>query len=201
MSHSRSKDNRLVATQSRGFVHRPALGGAELHLLFGAGDEESHVGLKAVESGEIDIAAVHDVEGACFHEEMVEGFDIVHFPVGNMDKTGNVATQIDQGMELDRRLASAEFRPREEGQTKVDGRGIEGVDRLIQLDREPILSIEFARVGDENVREIGIDSPVALLIGLGQSIACDRTAKAEMIEFGFDGVQTGFDVAEAVSVS
>ena len=56
-------------------------------------------------------------------------------------------------------------------------------------------------MGNEDVREIGIDAPVAILIGLGQSIASDRTPKAQMIEFGFDGIQTGFDIAEAVSVS
>ena len=56
-------------------------------------------------------------------------------------------------------------------------------------------------MGNEDVREIGMDAPVAILIGLGQSIARDCAAKAQMIEFGFDGVQTGFDIAEAVSVS
>ena len=132
---------------------------------------------------------------------MIERFDIVHFPIGNVDKTGDVAAQIDQRMELDSRLVSAEFRPREEGQTKIDSRGIEDVDGLIQLDREPIVRIEFARLGDEDVREIGIDAPVAIPIGLGQSIACDGATKAEMIEFGFDGIQTDFDITKAVSVS
>jgi hypothetical protein len=86
---------------------------AEFHLPFGPCDEESHARLKTEEPGEIDIAAIHDVEGACLHGKMIEGFDIVHFPVGNVDKTGDIAAQIDQGMELDSRLASAELRPRE----------------------------------------------------------------------------------------
>lgn len=191
----------MVATQSGGFVDRPAFVRAEFHFPFGTRDEESHARLKTVEPGEIDIASIHDIEGARFHGKMIEGFDIVHFPLGNMDKTRNVAAQIDQGMELDGSFASAELRPREEFQTKIDGGGIEGVDGLIQLDSEPILRIEFARVGNEDVREIGIDVPVAILIGLGQSIASDRATKAQMIEFGFDGIQAGFDIAEAVSVS
>ena len=43
------------------------------------------------------------------------------------------------------------------------------------------------------------DTPVACLVGFGQCVARDRAAKAEVVEFGFDGVQTGFDIAETVS--
>ena len=103
-------------------------------------------------------------------------------------------------MELNGSFASAELSPREEIQTKIDRRGIEGVDGLIQVDGEAIVRIEFACIGNEDVREIGINAPVAILIGFGQSIASDCTPKAQMIEFGFDGVQTGFDIAETVSV-
>ena len=189
----------LIATESRSFVDRPAFLDAELQVLFRARDEESHARLKAVESGEIDIAPSHGIEGARVEGEMVERFDIVHFAVGNVDKTGNVAAQIDQGVELDGRLASAEVCPRKEGQAKIDGGGIEGIDRLLQIDGEPILSVEFARLGNEDVSEVGIDAPVALLVGFGQSVACDRAAKAQVIKFGADGVQTGFDIAETVT--
>jgi hypothetical protein len=125
------KHDSLVATESRGFVHSVALLRTELHVLFCASDEESHARLKAEESGKIDIASIHDVVSARFDREVIESFDIVHFSVGNMDKTGNVATQIDQSMKLDSCFASAKLRPREEGQTKIDGGGIEGVNGLI----------------------------------------------------------------------
>ena len=103
-------------------------------------------------------------------------------------------------MELNGSFASAELSPREEIQTKIDRRGIEGVDGLIQVDGEAIVRIEFACIGNEDVREIGINAPVAILIGFGQSIASDYAAKAQMVKFGFDGVQTGFNITEAVSV-
>src|SRR3954462_6291749 len=101
-------------------------------------------------------------------------------------------------MEFDGRFASPEFRPRKERETKIDGGGIESVDGLIQLDGETIVSIELASMGNENVCEVSIDSPVALLIGYGQGIACDGSSKAEVIEFGFDGIQAGFNIAQAM---
>ena len=62
------------------------------------------------------------------------------------------------------------------------------------------MSIEFPRVCNKDVRKIGIDAPVAILIGLGQSIACDGATKAQVIEFGLDSIQTGFDVAKGMSI-
>jgi len=72
---------------------------------------------------------------------VVEGVDIVRFSVGNVDETRNVPAEIDQGVEFDGRFASAEARPREEGQTQVDGGGIESVDGLVQIDGEAIAGV------------------------------------------------------------
>jgi len=125
------KNNRLIAAESRGFVHGAAFLRAKLHVLFCARDEESHVCVEAVQSSEIDITSIHGVEGARLDGKMIERFDIVHFSIGNVDETGNVPSEIDQGMELDGRFASAESRPREESQTQIDGSRIEGVNGLI----------------------------------------------------------------------
>ena len=190
----------MIATQARGFVYDTTLAGPELEILFGTGEEKRQARLKTVQPGEIDVAAIHHIEGAGFEGKMVEDLDIVHFPGGNVDKTRNVAAQVEQRMEFHRGFASAELRPREQLQTKIDRGGIERIDRLIQLDSKGFLGIEPACLRDQEMGEIGINAPVALLIGLGQGIACDRTAKAQVIKFGFDGVENGFEIAEAVSV-
>ena len=62
------------------------------------------------------------------------------------------------------------------------------------------MRITFARVGNEPIGKLGIDAPVALLIGLGQRVACDGATKARVIEFGLDSIQTGFDVAKGMSI-
>lgn len=48
--------------------------------------------------------------------------------------------------------------------------------------------------------KIGIDSPVAHLIGMGQSVARDVAADTNMIELGGLGSQTRFDISEALAI-
>jgi hypothetical protein len=59
--------------------------------------------------------------------------------------------------------------------------------------------IEFAGVGNEDGGEIEIDAPVSCLVGNGQGIAGNRPADADVIQFGLEGVQAGFDIAQAGS--
>lgn len=47
--------------------------------------------------------------------------------------------QIDQRVQFDGALASAKLGPGKQRKTKIDGRGIEGVGRLIQIDGEGIV--------------------------------------------------------------
>lgn len=128
---------------------------------------------------------------------MVEGFDIVHFARGNVDKTRDVAAQVDQGMQLDGALAAAKTRPREQRQAEIDGRGIEGVDCLFEVDTQGFARIELPGPSNEDGREIAVDAPVAFLIGLGQRVAGDRAANACVVQLGLQRVQTDFDVAQA----
>src|ERR1700675_5088209 len=117
-----------------------------------------------------------------------------------MHKTRDVATQVDQRMQLDRSLASAEPCPGKEGQTEIDCCGIERIDRLFQVDAQRVAGIELASPCDEHGREIGVDAPVSVVIGLGQCIACDVSPNPNVVQFGLQGVQTDFDVAQAGSV-
>src|SRR5450756_1089139 len=64
---------------------------------------------------------------------------------------------------------------------------------------EGMLRIEPPCFNDQGVREIAINAPVALLVGIGQIAACDVPANTEMIEFGLLRAQTDFDVAQALT--
>lgn len=50
------------------------------------------------------------------------------------------------------------------------------------------------------VREIGVDTPVAMLVGVGQGIARDLAPEVQVIKLGLLGAQTGFDIAETLAV-
>ena len=53
---------------------------------------------------------------------------------------------------------------------------------------------------DEDLGEVGVNPPVAILVGLGQSVSGDGSPKAEVVEFRFYGIQTRFDIAQALAI-
>ena len=55
--------------------------------------------------------------------------DVVHFSIGDVDEVRDIAAQIEQGMHLYCGLGRAEVRPWEDRQARIDGRGIQRIDR------------------------------------------------------------------------
>src|SRR6266566_8324149 len=55
--------------------------------------------------------------------------------------------------------------------TPVDGRGVQGIHRLGQLHSERLVAVEVASGGNQDMSEIGVDPPVAVLVGVGQRVA------------------------------
>ena len=88
-----------------------------------------------------------------------------------------------------------------DGETEIDGRGIQGIDRVSKLDTKLLVEIELAGNLDQGVSEVGIDAPIAYPVRIGQSTAGDWTANAHVIELPcLLGTQTGFDVAQTLAV-
>ena len=56
---------------------------------------------------EVDIAAVHDVEGAGLGYQQVEHIDVVQFAVADVQERGTVAAQVQKRMQLDGSLMAA----------------------------------------------------------------------------------------------
>src|SRR5438045_6686395 len=133
----------------------------EQNVFFAAHDKECGTPCEQVETFKIDIAAVHHVEGTRLGNDLVENIDVVRFPFCNADKRGNAAMQVQQGMHLDRRFVPAKSCPGKQRQAEIDGRGIQGIEVLIQLHAQGIVGIQGARDTDKNLSEVGIDSPVA----------------------------------------
>ncbi len=55
--------------------------------------------------------------------------------------------------------------------------------------------------GSQVHREIHVDAAVALLVGIGQRTLGDVASYAQVVELGLVGAQTGFDVAQTLTVS
>jgi len=85
-----------------------------IQVRLGASDEESASLIQDVKAREIDVAAIHDINGDRFGEQQIEGVNVVQLAVRDVDEARDVAAQIEQGVHLHRRLGSAKVRPRKQ---------------------------------------------------------------------------------------
>lgn len=54
-----------------------------------------------VESFEVQISSIHNIEGTWFDNEQVQDIDVVYSSFGNVDELRDIAAQVQQGMQLD----------------------------------------------------------------------------------------------------
>src|SRR5680860_1323350 len=131
----------LVADDPVGPLGGFGIASFETQIRFGADDKEAARLVPSMHLLEVDIASVHDVEGARFGHQQVEDIDLVPLAVAAVDETRNIAPQVEQCMQLDRRLGDAERRPRKHRQAQVDGRCIQRIDCLAEFDAEGLVDI------------------------------------------------------------
>ena len=74
-------------------------------------------------------------------------------------------------MQFDRAFGGAEVGPGEDREAQVDGGGIEGVDGIIEFRSQVLIGIQGSGEADEGLGEVGVDAPVAGLVGIGQGVA------------------------------
>ena len=120
--------------------------------------------------------------------------------VGDVDEGRDVAAQVDQRVQFDRRLGRPEGCPRKQRQTQIDGRGIERVDGVLEVHAEGFVEVEPARDANQVLRELGVDAPVARFVGVGQRAARHRSANPKVIELGRLRTQAGLDVAQTLAI-
>ena len=89
--------------------------------------------------------------------------------------------------------------PGEQRHAQIDNGGVQGIDRVRQVQSQILVAIEPARFLDQDCGEIGIDPPIAAFVGIGQGAARDRTPNAQMIETPVLRTQAGDDVAQTLA--
>src|SRR5271169_1131783 len=81
--------NALIRSDAGCFVrHWMGIDPVIPHVDFCAGDKEGPRLMNNIKSSEVDIAAIHDVDGPGLWRDEIESQGITHFTVRNMDKTG-----------------------------------------------------------------------------------------------------------------
>jgi hypothetical protein len=194
------QDDRLIATQVHGLIHRTREESMTSQVRLGSNDKERLALMKSKETSEIEITAVEDVKAAGLRNEIVQNPHIVRFPICNLDKRRDRASQIEQGMELDGAFALAEYGPWKKRQTQVDRGRIEGIDGVLQFESQIFAGIESPGLTDEDLGKVGIDAPIASFVGVGQSVPRDLSSKAHVIEPVFHRSKTGLDIAKTFPV-
>lgn len=154
-----------------------------IEIGLGSGKEESGLLSKRIKAAKIDIGPIHDVKRAGFQGQFVQDPDVVGFAVGDADKAGDIATQVHKRMDFDSGLVPTELSPGEERKAEIDGCRIEGVGGVIQDNAKVFVGIKLSGVLNESLGKVGIDAPISVLVGFGQSTARDLAADTCMIKF------------------
>jgi len=145
--------------------------------------------MQLVQSGEIQIAAIHQIIRARFDCQVVEDVDLVGLAVGDVNEAGDETAQIEQRVQFDCHLGGAKRRSRIHRQTQIDRRGVE-------VHSERFVGIQRASHRNQMLSNIGIDLPGSRSIRVGQRIARNRrTSKAHVIHI--DRTQQTQKCAEA----
>ena len=200
MSVEPGQRNGLIADNTLRPIARCRIDTPEIGVCLGARDKEGASLMQRKEPVEVQAATIHDVNGCRLRDQQVECIDIVQFSIVNVDKAGDRAPQVQQRVQFDRRLGRAKWCPWEQRKTQIDRRGIERINRVRQIQSQVFRRVERARLPDEPLREFGVDTPIAVLVGIGQGGASHRRANAHVIELGGLCRQAGLDVAQAFAI-
>ncbi len=116
--------DRLVAAQAARCVDRSGRTAAVIEVALGPHDEAGQALREGIQAAVVDVTAIHDIEGHRFQHQCIEEGDIGHFPVGDSDKAGNRAPQIQERMELDCRFVLPKVGLGKERKAQIDRRGV-----------------------------------------------------------------------------
>ena len=149
-------------------IRRRRIDAMSIDVRLGTRDEEGPGLVQHIKAGKVDVATIHDVDGSGFRQEHIEGMNVVQLAIRDVDKTRNVAPQVEQRVHLHRRLGGAEVRPRKDRQAQSDGRRVQGVDGIGQVQPQFFVDVQRPRLGDEPLGQRRMDTPVAPFVGIGQ---------------------------------
>ncbi len=133
----RDEYNGVIGPQAGGLVDGPRVAPSQQDAGFGACDKEGAVTMQGVETLKVQIAPIHHVERASgFRQDPVKDIHVMQFSIGNLNESGDGATQVQQRMHLHRSLGGLKPSPRKDRQAQVNGRRVERIDGAIEIETE-----------------------------------------------------------------
>src|SRR5260370_16393399 len=98
------------------------------------------------------------------------------------NKPRYISVQLDQRVNLYRAFLLTEASPGEHRQAQVDGRRVQCVRAVLELHAKRIVSVEAASSLNEDLREIGEDTPVMFFFRIRQYRTRDSTTDTHVIQ-------------------
>src|SRR5205823_12165294 len=195
-----SQNDNVIGSDAGSLVYRMGVSALDQDIGLGAHNEEGRAKREDVKTLEIQVAAIHDVERSGLRRNLVEDVDVMHFAVGNADKRGDIAMEVEQRVHLHGAFVATELRPRKQRQAEIDRGGIQCVHAVVEIHADGIGGVEGPGDADQGLRKVGKDTPVTRLIGVSQSGPRHFAAYSEMVEFASHRTQACFDVSQAFPV-
>ncbi len=98
------------------------------------------------------------------------------------------------------RPGGAEPRPREHREAQAYGGGVQRVGGLGESHRKAVVGVGHpCRRPDQAHAGVGIDTPIAPLVGVGQGGTGNPATDAQVVKLGLMGEQAGLDVTQALA--
>ena len=94
--------------------------------------------------------------------------------IRDADERGDVAVQVEQRVHFDGGFVLSELRPRKQRQAQIDGGGIQRIQTLVEIHTDRIDA-------DQDLGEVGKDTPVPRLISVGQCGARHFALEAHVV--------------------
>ena len=183
-------------------VHWLRISALKFGIAFGPGHKECLGLMNLVKPCKIQVPAVHQIEGPSLDDELIQDVDFVGLSVCNVNETGYVSMQIQEGVHLHRSLGCAKRSPRINRQAKVYRRRVEGVNSRIQIDSQRVLSIKGSGDSNQVLRKVCVDLPRAICVCIGKSVSRYlSTSKSHVVKPGGLRSQIHFDIAQRLAIS
>ncbi len=182
-------------------VHTARVAPLEFGVALGARHKESACCVHGIQPREIQITPIHQIERPCLDGQRIQSVHLVHLPIADVNKAGDVAPQVQQGVQLDSSLGCAKRSPRVHGEAQVDGCCVQRIDHCVQVRTEGVVCVEGARHADQGLTQIGVDLPRTRCVGVGKCVSRNSgAAKAHVIQACRLSAKVDLDIPQALAV-
>ena len=200
LSLSGAQADDLIAAQPSIIVDRFGLQDIEPSITLRANHEIRPCLFDTEEPGKVEVTPVEDIDASFFEIHCIHEMNVVHGAIGYPHEYRDWAVQVNLSVQLDRRLCAAEMGPGEHRQAQVDSGSVHGINHLIKIESIGVCGIKVSCLANKDLSECFIDTPVSMLVGIGEVRSGDIAANAHRIAVGTT-TETRFNVAETLTES